>query len=184
MDNSNKRVAVYIDGSNLYHKLKDLAVENTLDFNYRALSDYLARGRKVVSYRYYIGVVRAKTGNVKANKMRMEQQKLFSNLEKQGFCIKQGYLMENGGKFHEKGVDVKIAIDMLIGAYDNLYDVAILISSDTDLILAIKHVKYLKKEIEYIGFSHRPSFGLQKNVSLSRLLIKDDLLPFMAPVLL
>jgi hypothetical protein len=26
--------------------------------------------------------------------------------------------MENGGIFHEKGVDVKIAVDLLVGAYD------------------------------------------------------------------
>lgn len=184
MNDSNKKVAIYIDGSNLYHKLKDLAVENTLDFNYRALADFLAHGRKVVSYRYYIGVVRAKEGNEKANKMRTEQQKLFSNLEKQGFCIKRGYLMESGGKFHEKGVDVKIATDMLIGAYDNLFDTAILLSSDTDLIPAIKHIRYLKKEIEYIGFSHCPSFGLQKNAALSRLLIKDDISQFIIPTLI
>lgn len=183
MDNLNKRVAIYIDGSNLYHKFKDLAVNNTTDFNYRGFADYLARGRKVVSYRYYVGAVRAKAGNEKAEKMRTEQQKLFSKLEKYGFCIKRGYLMENGGKYHEKGVDVKIATDMLIGAYDNLFDAAVLLSSDTDLIPAIKHIKYLKKEIEYIGFSHCPSFGLQKNVTLSRLLIKDDITEFIAPTL-
>ncbi len=83
--------------------------------------------------------------------------------------------MENDGVYHEKGVDVKLAIDLLIGAYENLYDSAILISSDTDLIPAIKKVKFLKKEVEYIGFAHQPSFGLQKAVNLSRLLIKEDL---------
>ena len=175
-----KRVAVYIDGSNLYHKLKDLKIKNTTGFNYKGLSDYLARGREVISYRYYVGVVRVKKGNIKATKMRVSQQKLFNNLRNQEFCIKQGYLMENNGKFHEKGVDVKLATDMLIGAYENLYDVAILISSDTDLIPAIKYIKYLGKEVEYIGFSHNPSLGLQKNVNLSRLLIEDDVAGFVA----
>jgi len=88
--------------------------------------------------------------------MRKQQQRLFSNLEKQGVCVKRGYLMENRGKFHEKGVDVKIAVDMLIGAYENYYDTAILVSSDTDLIPAIKQIKFLGKKIEYIGFSHSP----------------------------
>ena len=67
---------------------------------------------------------------------------------------------------------------MLIGAYENMYDVTILVSSDTDLIPAIKHIKYLGKEVEYIGFSHNPSLGLQKNVNLSRLLIEDDFVDF------
>ena len=177
MDKINK-IAVYIDGSNLYYKLKDLKVENSIYFDYKEFSDFLARGRVVVSYRYYVGAVRVKGNNSKAMSMRKNQQKLFSNLEKQSFCIKQGYLMDNNGKFHEKGVDVKLAIDMLIGAYENRYDTAILISSDTDLIPAIKHIKYLGKEVEYVGFSHCPSFGLQKNSNLSRLLIKDDIEKF------
>ena len=90
-----KRVAVYIDGSNLYHKLKDLKIKNTTNFNYKGLSDYLARGREVISYRYYVGVVRVKKGDKKATGMRVSQQKLFNNLRDQEFCIKQGYLMEN-----------------------------------------------------------------------------------------
>ncbi len=183
MSNNKIKVAVYIDGNNLYHKLKDLKIENTTEFDYRGFSDFLARGREIISYRYYVGAVKAKEGNKKAEKMRSEQQKLFNNLKTQGFCIKRGYLMENNGKFHEKGVDVKIAIDMLIGAYEKRYDVAIIISSDTDLIPAIKHIKYLKKEIEYIGFSHSPSFGLQKNVTLSRLLIRDDVEKFIKKTL-
>mgnify|MGYP001580627407 CR=1 FL=1 len=173
-----EKVAIYIDGSNLYHKLKDLKVEKTTDFDYKGFSDFLARGREVTSYRYYVGVVRVRDNNKKALQMRTNQQRLFSNLEKQKFSIKYGYLMENYGIFHEKGVDVKLATDMLIGAYQNFYDTAILISSDTDLIPAIRHVKFLGKKIEYIGFSHLPSIGLQKNVDLSRLLIREDIEKF------
>jgi len=176
-------VAIYIDGSNLYYKLKDLKVENTTKFDYKGLSEFLARERQIVSIRYYVGVVKVKNNSLKAANMRTEQQKLFSNLGKQDICIKRGYLMENNGKFHEKGVDVKIATDMLIGAYENFYDTAILISSDTDLIPAIKHIKYLKKKIEYIGFSHAPSFGLQKNVDISRLLIREDIDSFVCKAL-
>lgn len=175
MFNKKEKVAIYIDGSNLYYKLKDLKIENTTEFDYKGLSDFLARNRDITSYRYYVGVVRVKDENKKATKMRINQQKLFSNLEKQNFTIKRGYLMENNGKFHEKGVDVKLATEMLIGAYQNFYDTAILISSDTDLIPAIKHIKFLGKKIEYIGFSHMPSIGLQKYVNSSRLLIKEDL---------
>lgn len=182
--NKKQRVAIYIDGSNLYHKLKELDISNTVSFNYRGLCDFLARDRSVISYRYYVGVIRVKEENEKAVNMRKNQQKLFSNLEKQGFCIKRGYLMENEGKFHEKGVDVQIAIDMLIGAYEDMYDTAIIISSDTDLIPAIRKIRFLKKNIEYIGFSHRPSLGLQKNVDISRLLIKEDIEEFISKILI
>ena len=80
--------------------------------------------------------------------------------------------------YHEKGVDVLIAVDLLIGAYENLYHIAILVSSDTDLIPAIKKVRSMKKKIEYIGFSHKPSYGLIANSDVRRLLIKDEILEY------
>lgn len=86
--------------------------------------------------------------------------------------------MKSDGKYHEKGVDVQMAVDLLVGAYEDKYDVAIIISSDTDLIPAMEKVKNLGKEVEYIGFAHKPSLALQKYATLSRLLIKDELEPF------
>ncbi len=173
-----KRVAVYIDGSNFYHKLKDLSIPNTTKFGYEKLCSWLARDRRIISSRYYVGVVRAKENDEKGQRLRSSQQQLFSHLTKEGLTIKRGYLVSADGAYHEKGVDVQIAVDMLIGAYENLYDTAILISSDTDLIPAIKKIKYMGKGIEYIGFAHKPSFGLQKYATLSRLLIKEELEPF------
>ena len=83
--------------------------------------------------------------------------------------------MYDSGKTREKGTDVKIAADLIIGAVDNIYDTAILVSSDTDLIPAIKYVRYKKKKLEYVGFSHAPSFGIQKFANFSRLLLPSDI---------
>lgn len=175
-----KRVAIYIDGSNLYYKLRDCEIKNITYFGYAALSDWLARERKIIAKRYYVGVVRTKEGDVKSKKMQEAQVKLFNHLQskKENFNVQRGYLMKNDGVFHEKGVDVKLAVDILVGAYEDLYDVAILISSDTDLIPAIQKVKKLGKEVEYIGFSHKPSYGLIKNANETRLLTKNELESF------
>ena len=175
-NNKEKRVAIYIDGSNLYHKLKDLEIPKITYFDYGGFAKWLSREMKVISKRYYIGVVRAKEDDEKGQRLRREQQKLFSHLtsDKQGFIIKQGYLMKNDGVYHEKGVDVKIAVDLLVGAYDNLYDVAIIISSDTDLIPVIQKIKHLGKEVEYVGFAHKPSLAIQKYVNLSKLVMKEE----------
>ncbi len=88
--------------------------------------------------------------------------------------------MEVAGSFHEKGVDVQLAIDMLVGAYENQYDTAIMISSDTDLLPAVKKVRQLHKTVEYIGFIHQPSIALKNQASSSRLLTRKDVLPFTA----
>ena len=155
---------------------------NTTYFNYSGLSRWLARDRVIISKRYYIGVVRAKENDEKGQKLRKNQQRLFNHLcsPLQGFIVKQGYLMKNDGVYHEKGVDVKMAVDLLVGAYEDLYDTAILLSSDTDLIPAIQKIKHLGKEVEYIGFSHKPSLGLQKYASLTRLMIKEEIEKFVS----
>ncbi len=177
------RVAVFIDGSNLYHKLKDLQVSNTINFDYIGLCNKLARDRKIISCRYYVGAIRAKEGDDKGQNLRANQLRLFNKLITQGFVIKKGNFLFNGGGFHEKGVDVKLAVDLLVGAYDNIWDTAIVISSDSDLNPAIKKVKHLGKNVEYIGFSRNPCYSLQKVSSLSILLIKEDLDEFTIPKL-
>ena len=178
--NEKQRVAVFIDGSNFYYKLKSLSTKNITYFDYGGLSQWLAKERDIVAKTYFIGVVRAKGDDMKGQMLRKNQRKLFSHLQsgKQGFLIERGYLMKNDGVYHEKGVDVKMAVDLVVGAYENSYDTAILISSDTDLIPAIEKVRALGKSVEYVGFSHQPSLGLISRSTESRLLSKDDLKPF------
>lgn len=159
--NKKERVALYIDGSNLYFKLKEIHIKNLLYFQYGKFAQFLKNEKRaLVASRYYIGAI--KTKDEKSRKMQEDQVRLFSYLQSDAchFSVQRGYLMQNDGVFHEKGVDVKIAVDMLVGAYENIYDTAILVSSDTDLIPVIKKVKVLGKNVEYIGFSHKPSLGL------------------------
>lgn len=172
------RVAIYIDGSNLYHKLKGLGIRRTSEFNYRGLCDFLLGDRRLVVCCYYVGVVRAKMDDFTSQVKRSNQQKFFSNLKSQGIEVKKGYLLESNGVFHEKSVDVQMAVDLLSDAFDDIYDVAILISSDTDIIPAIKKIKKLLKTLEYVGFYHAPSFGLKKHATIARILTKEDLESF------
>ena len=86
--------------------------------------------------------------------------------------------MNSGGSYHEKGVDVQIAVDILVGAYENLYDTALAISSDTDLLPAMAKVKSLGKQVEYVGFGHQPSLAMQTAATLSKLILREELPPF------
>lgn len=173
-------MAIYIDGSNFYFKLRDLEIPNTTYFNYGGICKWLSLKRAIISRRYYVGVVRAKENDEIGQRLRKQQVKLFNHLcsPDQEFAVKRGYLMKSDGVYHEKGVDVKIAIDLLVGAYEDIYDTAILVSSDTDLIPAIKKIKHLGKKVEYIGFAHKPSLAMQKYATLSRLVIKEEVDPF------
>jgi len=78
----------------------------------------------------------------------------------------------------EKGVDVNIAVDMLVAAYENLADTIYLVSSDTDLIPAVKKAQEKGKTVIYVGFSHKLSAAMVASCRETRTLTRDDLLPF------
>lgn len=175
-----ERTAIYIDGGNTYKRLKVLGVpKKETRFDYSAFVKILVGNRALISKRYYVGIVRNVDGSEKAEKMVKSQQKFLSGLKNEGFGIKPGKIMYDDGNIREKGVDVKLAVDLVIGATDNLYDTAIVISSDTDLIPAIKYIRNAKnKNVEYVGFGETPSFGMIKESSVSRLFSNTDLIKF------
>ena len=92
----------------------------------------------------------------------------------------------------EKGIDVKLAVDLIVGAIDDKYDTAIVVSSDSDLIPAMDWVRVrMKKQIEYIGFSMphrtdpaksvRPLASLIHRSDIQRTLAEPDLKGFVRP---
>jgi len=172
-----KRCLILIDGSNFYFKLKDLGLGRLLDLDFTKLTENIAKKRKIVDKIYYIGKITT-DGTKKSNIMLANQQKLFAHLRKHNVKYSLGYLLKSNNKYHEKGVDVNIAVDILVATYENLCDDIILISSDTDLLPAIKKAKEKGKTVEYIGFSHQPSIAMVANCTKSRLLTKEDLTPF------
>lgn len=77
-------------------------------------------------------------------------------------------------KSTEKGVDVKLAIHMLLDALKNKYDAAFLFSGDADYCPAIKYiVKELKKEVIFCRFPSPKTNELIKECSDYRLLTKE-----------
>jgi len=175
--NKKERAVVYIDGNNFYGYLKDkeIGFKKGVKFNYSKFTDFLLEGRKCISKRYYVGIARNIDDSFKSRKIVKDQQKFLEEIKKEGFVIKRGKVMYDKGRIREKGTDVKIAVDLVIGAVDDIYDTAILVSSDTDLIPAVKYVEYRKKRLEYVGFSHNPSLGMQKHADLSILLRAEDI---------
>src|SRR3989338_456277 len=169
-----ERVVVLIDGGNLYRLLKERGIFPRKRFDYLRLVDFLLRGRNLVSKGYYVGIVRNHDDTEKSQKMVEGQQKFLGNIEAQGFLIERGRIVYDHD-IREKGVDVKIAVDLVAGAFENKYDTAVVVSSDPDLIPTIKHVINMGKKVEYVGFSTRPSIGMTKECSLSVLLLQEDL---------
>lgn len=178
MSSATERVAIYIDGGNFYRRLREAGLPSGVRFDHSAFVESLLRGRALTSKRYYIGIVRNHDHTEKSQRMVEAQQKFLSGLSGEGFTIKRGRIVYDHG-VREKGVDVKIALDLVVGAVDDLYDTAIIISSDTDLIPAIKYVRFRKRIVEHVGFSHAPSLGMIREATSSVLLLPDDLQKFL-----
>lgn len=98
-------------------------------------------------------------------------------------------------RLREKGIDVKIATDLIVGAVDDKYDTAIVVSSDTDLVPAIDWSRMRKKKhVEYIGFSipdsrgeayaAKPTFALIARTDVQRILVESDIRRFIKQKLL
>ncbi len=172
-----QKCVILIDGSNFYFKLKDLKLHNLLSFDFGKFASHVARLNKIINVCYYVGRIR-QDGSTNTEKLFNAQQKLLGNLKKHKISYQFGYLLKSSGVYHEKGVDVQIAVDMLVAAYENIADRIILVSSDTDLAPAIKKVRGKGKIVEYIGFSHKPSVAMVSFCSESTLLKKEDLSPF------
>lgn len=173
----NKRAIIFIDGSNFYFRIKDLTKnskgKNTLiNFDFKKFFENLLAGKELVEVRYYVGAVRRENNNPKSEELYANQQKLLASLQQKNISVILGTIIRHPDKtYHEKGVDVRIAVEMIRFARENKYDTAYLISSDTDLVPAVEEVRAFCKEVCYVGIPKGQSFGLSKasnNVILLR----------------
>lgn len=177
------KIAVFIDGSNLYSKLKDLKIQHTSKFDFKRFIYHLTKNIEPNYIGYYVGQVRKETNNPKSELLYANQQKLFAHLQSTIPQIKiiRGHIQNFNGVYKEKGVDVRLALDIYKLGNENSYDKGILISSDSDLIPAVRMVQAQGKEIEYIGFAHNSSIALIKECKTKRLLSFDDITNFSCP---
>jgi uncharacterized LabA/DUF88 family protein len=202
-----EKVCIFVDSGNFYHLvLKKLGIHD-VDFNFEAFANFLAKGREIIveGKRFYVATVRDKNDQYENKEIIAKQTKLFTELDNKHWKINKSKLktrietikidnrvtdytdiLSKGVKkityerSREKGIDVKISVDLIIGALDNKYDTAILVSSDTDLVPALDLVRYrFHKKVEYVGFSmlKDESKGIWEEIKpIARMIEKTDLL--------
>lgn len=178
--NRSMKVAIFIDGSNLYSKLKGLGIKATSEFDYFRFANYLVKDSKIIYVGYYVGQVHVEKNNPRSEELYSNQQKFFHHLVTQipNVEIVRGHIQNYNGIYKEKGVDVRLALDIYKFANQNFYDRAIVVSSDSDLLPAIRMAQTEGKEVEYIGFSNSSSIAMLRECKCKRLLSYEDLKPF------
>ena len=161
-----ERVAIFIDGSNLYHSLKNLKIG---EIGFQQLVNFLVKDRLLINVFYYNAPL-----DISVNKKKYwEMQKFFEKIKKlPGFkvilCKRKKYKKEGGNfGFVMKGDDVYLAIDVVSGAYENFYDTTIIVSGDEDFVPLIKRAQKLGKKIENAYFIRSSSNALKHSSDYS-----------------
>ncbi len=142
-----KRVVAYIDGFNLYFGLKSAGWRRFYWLNVQLLARHLVKaGQDLVFTKYFTSRVPFPADKERRQSTFLEALETLSDLR-----IYYGHYQNNLQRCHkcghkvwipnEKMTDVNIAVEMMSDAYQNRFDVALLISADSDLsapVLAIK----------------------------------------------
>ena len=154
------RVAVFIDGSNLYKGLvSTIGPDYRLDFI--SFVRELTGERKLLRAYYYNAPLPAEDPAAKAH------QSFLNYLKRVPYvAVRLGRLERRGDTFVEKGVDIQIAIDMLKLAYSDAYDTAVLVSGDGDFAEVIRVVQDMGKQVENTTFSPLSSYRLAQQADV------------------
>ena len=174
-----KRTIIFIDGSNLYHIIKGLFPDKKPNnFDFEKFVKYLVEDRNLIRTYYY---------NVPLDIMQnlesyTKQQKFFDKIKKIPnfnfvLCRMQKRKIDGKIIYEAKEDDIHLAVDMVKLAYNDTYDIAILVSSDGDFVPAVLAVKEIGKNVENIGFENKFSYYLQqesdKFIKLNKEIVKD-----------
>ena len=162
MASLNDLVNVYIDGSNLYHLLRDRVGRTDLDF--LAFARKLAGARQLQLIYYYTAPIdqSRQPGLYRGQQQFLRHLQRISQLE-----LRLGRLVYPGGNNppHEKGVDVKLATDIVLHGVRRNFDTAVLVSADTDFRDALEIVRDFGLQAEVALMDPRGSTALREVVS-------------------
>ena len=172
------KINVFVDGENFFFKIEEVLKKKKLDKrNYNLskinLGDFIKSSLeplKNAQIFYYVAKINfCKETPKKSKELILFQRNLETSLEKQGVTfvvsgnVRAQKIIINGKSnivFKEKGVDVKIAVDLVARSCDKKIDTAVLFSSDSDLQPAVSEAKSRGVKVVYLGFESNPNKGL------------------------
>jgi len=156
-----ERVSIFIDGSNFYYSTAKLGKR----IKFENLIQELLGDRELVGVYYYVAPLDIKEDEEKYWShqrflKRLNEIPLFHVV----LCALKKIKMKNKDYVYVvKGDDVKLSNNLLMGAVDDLYDIAIVVSGDEDFVDSIKIVqKKYNKKIGNAYFAKSSSYNLRR----------------------
>ena len=138
------RVAIFIDGSNLFYAALQLGIE----IDYTKLLYRLTAGSRLLRAFFYTGVDRTNE----------KQQGFLLWMRRNGYRVISKDLVQLPDGSKKANLDVEIAVDLmaLVGAYET----AVLVSGDGDLAYAVDAVSYRGARVEVVSLRSMTSDSL------------------------
>jgi uncharacterized LabA/DUF88 family protein len=183
------RVAVFIDGFNVYHALSDNPNYRRFKWlDYWKLAErYLLQNDRLVKVLFFTAYAYWTRDRVQRHRRLVKAQiergveVVFGKFrERQKYCN----VCSNSYTGHEeKRTDVNIAVKLLQLAYRNDYDKAIIITGDSDIVPAIEAVRstFPGKRVGVVVPIGRRADEIKQAADFSILMTRDDLLGSLLP---
>ena len=183
---------VYIDGFNLYFGLRSKGWRRYYWADLRRLAENLLRSeQRLVAVRYFSARISARPGNPNKRKRQATYLEALETLP--DFHIHFGHYLAKPQRCNacgatwdtheEKMTDVNIAVELLGDAQDDAFDMAMILSGDSDLATAVQAVRrrYPAKRVVIAFPPARDSAQLRKVASgwfrIGRKTLKDSQFP-------
>jgi uncharacterized LabA/DUF88 family protein len=184
-----ERVIAYIDGYNLYYGLREKNLKRFYWLNLQAMAgDLLKPNQALVATKYFTTIVKRPDDKRKRQAVYLEALQTLNN-----FHIYYGHFLADTMKcrncgytydtYHEKMTDVNIAVELMSDAFQDQFDVALLISADSDLVGPIHAVQRLfPQKRTVVAFPpNRTSSALQRAAAGNLFISRDTLAKSLFP---
>ena len=154
------KTMILVDGSNLWWGLQYFNEQRSprIQLNYQKLLNVLLANRYLVRAYYY---------HSHPVPIPLKQQRFLDYVRASGFeMVGKPLKMRQGQRPVEKGVDVALTTDLLGFAWENAFDVAVVVSGDSDMDGAVQKVRGKGRRVEIASFQETLSSELNKNDKL------------------
>ena len=143
-----ERVIAYVDGYNLYYGLREKGWKRFYWLNIQEMVKHLLKpGQILITTKYFTTIVKRPQDRHRRQAVFLEALRTLDE-----FTIYYGHFLVdtvscNCGHthetYHEKMTDVNIAVELMTDAFQDQFDVALLVSADSDLVGPVKAVRRL-----------------------------------------
>ncbi|MFT4309175.1 MAG: NYN domain-containing protein [Candidatus Woesearchaeota archaeon] len=142
-----ERIIIFVDARNIISSQKNYNILNkkSVIVGYPELIDYFSKDNSFIRGYYYDSAPHK-------NHLTKERKKFFAFLRNNGFTLRLKELDFNNNHVSQKGVDIFLTADMISLAYENAYDIALIVSGDGDYVALIDLVKSKGKKVWVLSF--------------------------------